>query len=412
MKFTAKDIVCCVAIVSIILTWVLWTEVAVNVTTDQDYYRPFLTVWLSQVPIMLLLPIGYFMMRVVAKKEGRAFTLKSEIEKYGFTIKSFIFHMTWIGVFYFLPNFCWFDAIAEEGMTLSIGTVVFNSSAAFVFLFSMIFLGEKFNWMKGCSLVLSVVGVIIISLAKDEDGGDWISKWVMMIFFGAITYGLWEVVYVRWGCNRADLSVSMVTFITGMMGLVGCCFGLLCFFPLHWTGFEEYPTPTWETVWSLVANGVAGALYNISFLVGLGTARTPVLVAMAILLTIPATSISDYFLHDVTMNGTQFIGAGFVSAGFIWLTLKEHYDHKKAQESKNKAPVESSIQDEDLSSSAEENIIEIKPEESSKSDDESSKSDSEGSQKIILSPTNPGSSDEEDAGEPIKSEIAEVADRV
>eukprot|EP01029_Cantina_marsupialis_P015631 TRINITY_DN3432_c0_g2_i2.p1 TRINITY_DN3432_c0_g2~~TRINITY_DN3432_c0_g2_i2.p1 ORF type:complete len:379 (+),score=92.12 TRINITY_DN3432_c0_g2_i2:58-1137(+) len=352
MKFTAKDIVCCVAIVSIILTWVLWTEVAVNVTTDQDYYRPFLTVWLSQVPIMLLLPIGYFMMRVVAKKEGRAFTLKSEIEKYGFTIKSFIFHMTWIGVFYFLPNFFWFDAIAKKGITLSIGTVVFDSSAAFVFLFSMIFLGEKFNWMKGCSLLLSVAGVVIISTAKNE-GGDWVSKEVMMIFFGAITYGLWEVVYVRWGCNRADLSVSMVTFITGMMGLVGCCFGLLCFYPLDATGLEEYPTPTWETVWSLVANGCAGSLYTISFLVGLATARSPILVAMAILLTIPATSISDYFLHGVTMNFIQFIGAGFVTAGFVWLSLKEHADHK-SQQQKEKENVFEKLKDENYQTSDDE----------------------------------------------------------
>lgn len=75
-----------------------------------------------------------------------------------------------------------------------------------------------------------------------------------------------------------------------------------------------------EACWRLFLNAVLATGFNISLAVAV-LFTSPLLTAVACLMTIPAGFVVDYFVHAYAITLTEAVAAAFISASFTILTL-------------------------------------------------------------------------------------------
>lgn len=86
----------------------------------------------------------------------------------------------------------WFLSL---GMTsISGNTAVYNTSPAFVFVLSVIFLEERITVMKSIAVCCSVGGGILIGVSASNEGGPRDSPWgYALVFVSVVLYALFQV---------------------------------------------------------------------------------------------------------------------------------------------------------------------------------------------------------------------------
>eukprot|EP01029_Cantina_marsupialis_P005514 TRINITY_DN1604_c0_g1_i1.p1 TRINITY_DN1604_c0_g1~~TRINITY_DN1604_c0_g1_i1.p1 ORF type:complete len:251 (+),score=82.86 TRINITY_DN1604_c0_g1_i1:582-1334(+) len=217
--------------------------------------------------------------------------------------------------------------------------------------------GEKHDWVKTAAVVLSFAGVAAISFfgssddsddsssssgsssgdgsSSDDDNSSIVNIWIVVIFFGAATYGLWEVLYKKYGVNERNTPISFGFFAVGVLGLVTLFIGLICIPILDVTGLEKFEMPPRENWSSLSITAAGGAIYNFCFFMALALLSSPLLVAMGVLITIPAAEIADFLMHGTVLGVMQIVGTILVGIGFVLIVYRDHKEEKECQEMKS-----------------------------------------------------------------------------
>ncbi|PSR85885.1 putative DUF6 domain protein [Coniella lustricola] len=229
--------------------------------------------------------------------------------------------------------------IAVDLTTPSDLTAIYNCSAFFAYAFSVPLLKEPFRLDKCMAVVIAITGVIIVAYgdtktnpaegsldsstsSAGEDGNRFLGN--VIIGFGSVLYGLYEVLYKRYACPPEGCSPGRGMIFANLVGsLIGCFTLFVLWIPLpvlHITGIEVFELPTGATAWWLFLSVILNATFAGSFLV-LISLTSPVLSSVASLLTIFIVALSDWFLTGQPLSLAAIVGGVMIIVAFVMLSL-------------------------------------------------------------------------------------------
>ncbi|KAI0221666.1 hypothetical protein L0F63_000488 [Massospora cicadina] len=218
-----------------------------------------------------------------------------------------------------LGAYLWYVAV---GMTsMSSLTAIYNTSCFFAYGFSVYGGLEAFNKVKAFAVVLSVVGVVIISLlGEGADGGP--RSTIAGNMFGvasALLIGLFEVLYKKYAVSKTSPTALLANFVTGYIGMVTFSLFWLPIPFLHLAGVEPFALPTGIGLTFLMVNAVMGVLYNAGLML-LISITSPTFASVGIMTTIPVIGMVDSILLKKRIPLAVWLGGFVIILGFLILT--------------------------------------------------------------------------------------------
>lgn len=142
-------------------------------------------------------------------------------------------------------------------------TILSTASSLFTFLVALVFLGEKFTWLKLISVLLCMGGTIIVSLGDSETGLSSIASnpvlGDILSLISASFYAVYITLIRKMLPDEDDAEkgrASMAQFL-GILGF----FNILIFLPvalvLDFTKLEPFNTLTWKQFGLIVGKGIS-----------------------------------------------------------------------------------------------------------------------------------------------------------
>ena len=255
--------------------------------------------------------------------------------------------------------------IAVNMTTPSDLTAIYNCSAFFAYVFSILLLGESIRRDKIFSVIIACIGVLIVAYgdtAASESDNDTAADPAaanralgnMIIGVGSIMYGFYEVVYKKIACPPAGVSSKRtITFSNAVGSGLGAVTLLLLWIPipiLHVLGWETFELPRGPAASLMLLNVFSNAVFSGSFLV-LISLTSPVLSSVAALLTIFLVAIVDWLWTGVPLTGAAVVGGSVITAAFAllaWSTWREMIEdgERKALKREDDSDVDTASEDE------------------------------------------------------------------
>lgn len=239
--------------------------------------------------------------------------------------------------------------------TVTSNTILSSASSLFTFLVALVFLGEKFTWVKLISVLLCMGGTIIVSLGDSETGLSAIATNPLLgDIFALVSAALYAVYITLIRKNIPDDDgksgqVSMAQFL-GFLGL----FNLLIFLPvaliLNFTKLEPFYTLTWKQFGLIVGKGLLDNVLS-DYLWAKAILLTSTTVATAgLTIQVPLAAVVDSLTGNAP-NFMDYIGAAAVMAGFagINIPIDDFCRSKEAGIELEKENISSTDQDHTLS---------------------------------------------------------------
>uniref|UniRef100_A0A8C4S864 Solute carrier family 35 member F5 n=1 Tax=Erpetoichthys calabaricus TaxID=27687 RepID=A0A8C4S864_ERPCA len=233
---------------------------------------------------------------------------------------SFFFCFVW-----FLANFAYQEALSDT--QVAIVNILSSTSGLFTLILASIFpsnSGDRFTLSKLLAVVLSIAGVVLVSLSGSDssDGKDTIgSVWSLM---GAVLYAVYIVMIKRKVDREDKLDIPMFFGFVGLFNLLLLWPG---FFLLHYTGYEDFELPSMLVWMYIIINGLIGTVLS-EFLWLWGCFLTSSLIGtLALSLTIPLSIIADMCMQKVRFSWLFFAGTVPVFLSFFIATLLFHYNN-------------------------------------------------------------------------------------
>ncbi|KAF9669754.1 hypothetical protein SADUNF_Sadunf14G0140400 [Salix dunnii] len=224
----------------------------------------------------------------------------------------------------------WFLAQLTFNLSLKYTSVTSNTilssvSSLFTFVVSLVFLGEKFTWVKLLSVLFCMTGTIIVSLGDTETGlSANFSKPLLGDILALVSAGLYAVYITLIRMKLPDNDgksghASMAQFL-GYLGL----FNLVIFLPvaliLDLTNQEPFCKLTWKQFGLIVGKGLLDNVLS-DYLWAKAVLLTTTTVATAGLsIQVPLAAIVDSLIGNAPrlMDG---LGALAVLIGFVGINI-------------------------------------------------------------------------------------------
>ncbi|XP_024441270.1 uncharacterized transporter C405.03c isoform X2 [Populus trichocarpa] len=204
-------------------------------------------------------------------------------------------------------------------------TILSSVSSLFTFVVSLVFLGEKFTWVKLLSVLFCMAGTIIVSLGDSETGLSAVSsKPLLGDILALVSAGLYAVYITLIRLKLPDNDgksghASMAQFL-GYLGL----FNVIIFLPvalvLDLTNLEPLCKLTWKQFGLIVGKGLLDNVLS-DYLWAKAVLLTTTTVATAGLsIQVPLAAIVDSFIGNAPrlMDG---LGALAVLIGFVGINI-------------------------------------------------------------------------------------------
>ncbi|XP_069588643.1 solute carrier family 35 member F5 isoform X1 [Ranitomeya imitator] len=233
---------------------------------------------------------------------------------------SFFFCFVW-----FLANYSYQEALSDT--RVAIVNIISSTSGLFTLILASIFpsnSGDRFTLSKLLAVILSIGGVVLVSLSGSGSSRDKEAIGSLWSLLGAALYAVYIVMIKRKVDREEKLDIPMFFGFVGLFNLLLLWPG---FFLLHYTKFEAFEFPN-KLVWIyLVINGLVGTVLS-EFLWLWGCFLTSSLVGtLALSLTIPLSIIADICMQKVRFSWVFFAGALPVFISFFIVTLLCHYNN-------------------------------------------------------------------------------------
>lgn len=155
-------------------------------------------------------------------------------------------------------------------MSLQSNTILSSASSLFTFMVSLVFLDEKFTWVKLVSVFLCMGGSIIVSLGDSESGSSEVAPHPLLgDILALLSAGLYAV-YVTLIRKKLpdDDEKSGRASMAQFLGYLGF-FNLVIFFPvaliLNFTKLEQFNVLTWKQFGLIVGKGLYESCSSSSF---------------------------------------------------------------------------------------------------------------------------------------------------
>ncbi|KAK5460836.1 hypothetical protein LTS15_002899 [Exophiala xenobiotica] len=236
-------------------------------------------------------------------------------------------------------------------------TAIYNCSAFFAYVFSIMLLNDKLRFDKALSVGLAIIGVLVVAYGDKDDstpgpgtenpgaaqgfGTKLLGN--IIIGIGSVAYGFYEVLYKRFACPPEGCSPGRGMIFANTFGsMVGLFTLTVLWIPLpilHFTGLEVFELPSREAAGLLMISTLSNAVFSGSFLV-LMSLTSPVLSSVAALLTIFLVAITDWLVTGKPFSAAALSGCALIVVAFCmlsWATYKEmKEDERKREEDEDK----------------------------------------------------------------------------
>ncbi|XP_043706727.1 thiamine-repressible mitochondrial transport protein THI74 isoform X2 [Telopea speciosissima] len=210
--------------------------------------------------------------------------------------------------------------------TVTSNTILSSASSLFTYLVSMVFLGEKFTWVKLLSVLLCMTGTIIVSFGDSSTTLRAIATNPLLgDILALVSAGLYAV-YISLirkkfpdDDNSKDGNASMAQFL-GFLGL----FNLIIFLPvalvLNFTKLEPFYTLTWKQFGLIVGKGLLDNVLS-DYLWAKAVLLTTTTVATAgLTIQVPLAAIVDSLTGNAP-HLMDYLGAAAVMVGFAGINI-------------------------------------------------------------------------------------------
>ena len=268
--------------------------------------------------------------------------------------------------------------VAVNLTTASDLTAIYNCSAFFAYVFSILLLNEKVRMSKVIAVVIAIVGVLVVSYGDmsshtpkhggksgggaggpdhpDHSDHPLRALGNVVIGIGSVLYGFYEVLYKRVACPPEDCSPTRGMIFANTFGsMIGFFTLAILWIPLpvlHYTSIEEFVLPRGEVAKWMAISVLSNArklhcfrssqslltfnptVFSGSFLV-LISLTSPVLSSVAALLTIFIVAIADELLPPPfysPLGAAAIVGGCFIIFAFLmlsWSTYKEMDEERR-----------------------------------------------------------------------------------
>ncbi|KAG7576366.1 Solute carrier family 35 member SLC35F1/F2/F6 [Arabidopsis thaliana x Arabidopsis arenosa] len=209
--------------------------------------------------------------------------------------------------------------------TVTSNTILSSASSLFTFLVSLIFLGEKFTWLKLFSVLLCMSGTIIVSMGDSESNSTAVAKNPLLGDILSLVSAALYAVYITLirkklpDDDERNGRVSMAQFL-GFLGL----FNFFIFLPpaliLNFTKRERFNTLTLKQFGLVVGKGLLDNVLS-DYLWAKAVLLTTTTVATAgLTIQVPLAAIVDS-LSGNKPSFTDYIGAAAVMVGFAGINI-------------------------------------------------------------------------------------------
>ncbi|XVE72779.1 hypothetical protein DITRI_Ditri11bG0065900 [Diplodiscus trichospermus] len=211
--------------------------------------------------------------------------------------------------------------------TVTSNTILSSASSLFTFLVSLVFLGEKFTWVKLVSVILCMAGTIIVSLGDSSNSknlsviasnpvlGD------ILALLSAALYAVYVTLIRKKLPDDDEKSgrASMAQFL-GFLGL----FNLLIFLPfaliLNITNLESFHTLSWKQFGLIMGKGLLDNVLS-DYLWAKAVILTTTTVATAgLTIQVPLAAVVDTLIGNAP-HLMDYLGAAAVMIGFAGINV-------------------------------------------------------------------------------------------
>ncbi|OLL25371.1 putative vacuolar membrane protein [Neolecta irregularis DAH-3] len=348
-----------IALVFALIAIVAQTETAVYIQGPLGYSKPYFMLYLTHSSAMLLAPLQFFAIKLTRRQLTFKAYLRSHIQNILSTARiitasatkrnqsdlQVVQHMIWVVALctccLTLAACTWYIAVSMT--TASDVTAIYNSSTFSAYAFSVLLLNERVRRDKIFAVVMSIIGVLIISYGGPKapnDEGDSHRQLVgnFIIAGGSIVYGLYEVLYKKLACPNdvsPRRSCLFANVFTSGIGVFTIFFLWIPLPVLHVLGWEKFERPPREAVVWLLLTMLSNLIFSGSFLAMISL-TSPVFSSVASMLSIFLVAITDMILTGKPLTGTTLFGSSFILAAFGvlgWATWKEMEEETLSEQS-------------------------------------------------------------------------------
>eukprot|EP01059_Diplonema_ambulator_P014359 TRINITY_DN25246_c0_g1_i1.p1 TRINITY_DN25246_c0_g1~~TRINITY_DN25246_c0_g1_i1.p1 ORF type:complete len:392 (+),score=76.28 TRINITY_DN25246_c0_g1_i1:26-1177(+) len=197
---------------------------------------------------------------------------------------------------------------------------IYQSSTAWVYVFSLLLLKEKFDLVKFSSLIVGVVGCVIVTLAESsssESGVDQNFVGYLDLSASVLTYALFQVIVKKYVTHPQDPHPQMNSLrFCGVIGIWCFIWGPGCVAFLHVTGIRPFEWPSQKILLLVILNGVMDTIFTSSMLI-LVRLISPTFASMASILIVPLTIVADRIIHNYVAPPLAYVGMSTVILGCV-----------------------------------------------------------------------------------------------
>lgn len=370
-----------------LVSFVVQTETAVYIQHTLGWKKSYCMLWLTHGSWSLLWPTQLLILRIQKRKlswpafwrrhkylvrstaqmvqhqELHLTTLAMRKSPVPYILRTTVFVATAITI----AGASWY--IAVDLTTPSDLTAIYNCSAFFAYVFSIMLLNDKLRLDKALAVTIAIAGVLVVAYgdakepkhagphggASGGESGDGKASVEgrsrtlgnLIIGIGSVLYGLYEVLYKKWACPPEGTSAGRGMIFANTFGsLIGFFTLTVLWIPLpilHVTGLEPFELPRGKAAGLLFISTISNAVFSGSFLV-LMSLTSPVLSSVAALLTIFLVAITDSLLHPGQKLSAAAIGGGsmiiFAFAILSWATYREMDQEREKREADEEVDVD------------------------------------------------------------------------
>ncbi|EDV29644.1 uncharacterized protein TRIADDRAFT_3933, partial [Trichoplax adhaerens] len=208
-----------------------------------------------------------------------------------------------------VTNFYALQFIAPSDMT-----AIFSSTAAFVYILSIILLKEQFILLRAGAVILSIIGVVLF--AYSDGFGTFAIIGVVLAVACSVISAFYRVFVKLIIGDRPLLQISLLVSNIGVISL------FLSWIPVIILSNIGVDINLWSTIpWGpLMVAVVFNVLYN--FLLVIGIAITyPIFVSLGALFGIPLNSIIDAVTRNLAFTEAKIFGTVLLILAFVILLI-------------------------------------------------------------------------------------------
>ncbi|XP_064598428.1 solute carrier family 35 member F5-like [Liolophura sinensis] len=232
---------------------------------------------------------------------------------------SFIFCILW-----FFANLAYQEALhdSQAGMV----NVLSSTSGFFTLILAAIYPtsnADKFTLSKLVAVLVSIAGVILVSLSDKQFSELDIPVGALWALLGAMLYAFYLVVLRRKVDHEDKIDIPM---FFGFVGLFNALLIWPGFLILHYTKTEEFQWPSKQQWLYVCVNGMVGMVVSELLWVWGCFLTTSLVATLGLSLTIPLNMAADVFMKNVAHSWMFYVGSVPIFLSFFAVSFLSHFD--------------------------------------------------------------------------------------